>query len=305
MQIYNSNNSTFAYLAPNERDELWGMTVDTTGKYIIEPGCDSYPPSVGHPSNYYFDVGKGRIMNNFLILYITSGKGRFRCHKDDEPVEIKAGSVIFIPPYKWHSYCPDKEAGWKEYWIGFSGPAIEQKLANGILYDECVVHNIGLQEHIIDKFEEAINLATSELIDYQFVLASIAESILAYILHYSRNDLQNSMTIEKINTAKGIIRENIDNMITPEMISDMLNVSYSWFRKMFKQYTGVSPAQYITQIKLQKAKMLLLNTNKTIKEIAFELHYEDTAYFSTTFKKHVGQPPREYKEQYRRTIAEQ
>lgn len=95
-----------------------------------------------------------------------------------------------------------------------------------------------------------------------------------------------------------MIRSYIDEPITPEKISLMLNVSYSWFRKMFKKYTGLSPAQYISQIKLQKAKVLLLNTKKSVKEIAFELHYEDTAYFSTIFKKHVGLSPTEYKQQY-------
>lgn len=215
-----------------------------------------------------------------------------------KPTEVTRGTVILIPPYMWHTYYPDKETGWNEYWIGFNGETIEKKLEKGILSKSCSIYNIGLQEHIIGKFEEAIDLASTEFGYYQPVMATIAENILTYSIYYHINISRNNATSDKINQAKSMMRSYIDKSITPENISTMLNVSYSWFRKMFKKYTGVSPAQYMAQIKLQKAKVLLLNTQKSVKEIAFELHYEDTAYFSTIFKKHVGLSPTEYKMQY-------
>ena len=128
------------------------------------------------------------------------------------------------------------------------------------------------------------------------MLASIANSILAYVIYYDCNDSSsNDAVAEKIDQARSIMRENMLTDITPEQVADKINMSYSWFRKTFKEYTNVSPAHYITQLKLQKAKLMLLNSPLSIKEIAFYLKYEDAAYFSAIFRKYVGCPPSEYR----------
>jgi AraC-like DNA-binding protein len=72
-------------------------------------------------------------------------------------------------------------------------------------------------------------------------------------------------------------------------------MSYTWFRRMFRQYTGLAPAQYIAQLKIQKAKELLSITTKTVKEIALELGYESIDYFSTQFRKQTGQTPTQFR----------
>ena len=64
---------------------------------------------------------------------------------------------------------------------------------------------------------------------------------------------------------------------------------------MFKNYTGLAPAQYISQLKIQKAKELLSVTNKTVKEIAFDLGFESVDYFSTQFRKQTNQTPTQFR----------
>jgi len=60
---------------------------------------------------------------------------------------------------------------------------------------------------------------------------------------------------------------------------------------MFKRYTGLSPAQYFLQLKLNKAKDLLLNTSMSIKEISVITGFESQYYFSRFFKKRIGMSP--------------
>ncbi len=82
-------------------------------------------------------------------------------------------------------------------------------------------------------------------------------------------------------------------------------MSYSWFRKMFKQYTGLSPAQYQLWVKLQKAKALLIGSSKNIKEIAFLLEFESSNYFTVFFKQKTGMTPVEFRKAgHGRSIAE-
>ena len=74
-----------------------------------------------------------------------------------------------------------------------------------------------------------------------------------------------------------------------------LNISYSWFRKTFKKYTGYSPAKYFQELKLRKAKQILINTSYPVKEICFMIGYTSTEHFSNLFKKNTGLTPLEYR----------
>ena len=74
-------------------------------------------------------------------------------------------------------------------------------------------------------------------------------------------------------------------------------MSYSRFRKIFKEYTGFAPSQYIQEVRITLAKEMLTNTAMSIKEIAFELGYDNSDYFFTVFRKMVGITPLCYRKQ--------
>ncbi|MDL2209119.1 AraC family ligand binding domain-containing protein, partial [Parabacteroides sp. OttesenSCG-928-O15] len=104
------------YLIVNEADSLWGLIVNSVGYQRIEPG-EAYPPR-NHPTRYLFNVDKGRVLNEYQLLYITRGKGVFTS-SERKKTEVKEGNMFLLFPGEWHSYKPDKETGWDEYWIGF------------------------------------------------------------------------------------------------------------------------------------------------------------------------------------------
>jgi AraC-like DNA-binding protein len=74
-----------------------------------------------------------------------------------------------------------------------------------------------------------------------------------------------------------------------------MHMSYSKFRKIFKEYTGFAPSQYIQEVKITLAKEMLTNTTMSIKEIAFELGYDNSDYFFTVFRKMTGITPLSYR----------
>ena len=288
--------TSFKYLVCSGPDRLWGITVDTVGEYSVEPGYTVYPPpSAGHPDDYYFNVDRGRILDNYQLIYITQGRGWYKDTPGGEALEIRAGTMLIIPPYTWHSYCPDHRTGWHEYWIGFRGEHVDDRYNNGFFSRGRIIHPIGLREHIIDQYREALDIALREKTGSQQVLASIANIILSYVIYYDLNDTGRDIVAEKMDRARSIMRENMLAGITPEEVAGRINMSYSWFRKTFKEYTNVSPAHYIMQLRLRKAKLMLLNSSLSVKEIAYELRYEDSAYFSAIFKKYVGCSPSEYR----------
>ena len=75
-----------------------------------------------------------------------------------------------------------------------------------------------------------------------------------------------------------------------------LNISYSWFRRVFKEYTGYAPAKYFQELKLRKAKQMLVGTSQSVKEISFFLGFPVyRIFFSLFFKKRTGLTPLEYR----------
>ena len=80
-----------------------------------------------------------------------------------------------------------------------------------------------------------------------------------------------------------------------EEITEICGVSSACFRRLFREYSGKSPSQYRIEIRLEKAKNMLLNSDITIENIADSLGFESSAYFCRQFKKKEGMTPKEYK----------
>jgi len=92
-----------------------------------------------------------------------------------------------------------------------------------------------------------------------------------------------------------LMRQNTEQELDLEELAQQYNVGYSYFRKMFKKYTGVSPGQYHLQLRIIRAKELLVSTDKSIKEISLDLGFQTIHYFSLIFKKKVGVNPSEFR----------
>lgn len=84
-------------------------------------------------------------------------------------------------------------------------------------------------------------------------------------------------------------------------IAKQLMVSYSKFRKDFKQVTGMSPNQYHLELRLGKASELLRASNLPVIEVADQTGFETLFYFSRIFKKKFNVSPREYRQLHRTT----
>ena len=106
---------------------------------------------------------------------------------------------------------------------------------------------------------------------------------------------KDSKHVDIINRARLRIRESLEDTLTIQDLAQELGVSYSSFRKLFKEYTGFAPALYQQTLKLQRAKELLSTTNESIKEIAYRLNFESPDYFSAKFKNQTGMKPSDFR----------
>ena len=290
----NGLNSNINYPVTSEEDELWGLTVTTVGYQKIAEN-ESYPPR-DHPLGYYFNVDKGRILNEYQLLYITDGNGVFTYGNSKQSCFITEGKMFFLMPGVWHTYKPLENSGWNEYWIGFKGKIIQNIVDEGFFINRAPVFNIGLNERIIDLYLKAIEIANEERAGFQQALSGIVMHILGLMYYRDKTrDFEDVDLINKIDKAKVIMRESVYKNLTAEDISKQLNISYSGFRRAFKEYTGSSPTRYMLELKLNEAKLLLSTTNQPVKEISYVLNFENPDYFPIFFKKRTGLTPVEYR----------
>lgn len=280
------------YLVANARDLQWGLTVSTVGYEEIAPG-DPYPTR-GHADGYYFNLDEGRELNEYQLLYNPEGEGVFKSAHQKE-VRLKEGDLFLLFPGEWHSYHPLKETGWKSYWIGFKGKNIDDRVAAGFLSPEKPIYHVGYSADIIQLYKSAYNTAIEEKAYSQQLLAGLVNHLVGMMYSLERNiELSKDHAhVDMINKARLRIREALESSLTIQQIAEELGVSYSNFRKQFKLYTGLSPAIYQQDLKLQRAKELLTTTDLSIKEIAYRLNFDSPDYFSAKFKIKTGRKPSE------------
>ena len=286
----------FKYLQPSARDLAWGVAVTTVGGQYIESKAP-YPAS-GHPDNHLFGSDGHRTLNEYQIVYIARGRGVFESASCSRTT-VEAGTLLLLFPGEWHSYRPDSETGWEEYWVGFNGRGMDELIRSGFFtFKQCIFHTSdykGISQIFYDIYNHLEQGATGAA---QYA-AGLVQMLLGKIIYENQSKaLGESLTARTINQAKRMITSESYAKKSIEEIADVLGIGYSYFRREFRRICGVSPGEYRQQHRLQRAKELLLSSSYSIAQIAEELYFDSTGQFSTFFRKREGIPPLEYRKTY-------
>lgn len=145
-----------------------------------------------------------------------------------------------------------------------------------------------LFEHILSEYvsrrrdsDAIINMLLSTLVLYTCRLLGEVQNVSMDAL------LKNVLDYIEMNYYLNL---NINNL------SEMMNVSKSYFHKLFRDATGGSPLQYINSVRIERAKDMLIKTDTSVLDISFAVGFEDARYFSRLFKKHTGMTPNKYRQ---------
>lgn len=283
----------YKYLQISPRDKSWGLAVTTAGFQHVRPG-DSYPLSL-HPSGYTFQENGRRVLNEYQLYYITHGSGYFESASCSR-TRIEPGMMFMLFPGEWHSFAPDPETGWNDHWVGFNGSFMDDKIKAGFFTFKNCVFKVGVDEKITNTYLEILDILSEEKKAFQQIAASLVISLIGRI-HYKDLNHNNGETYitRIINQSKAIMKEDFASNTPLDQIAQSLDISYSLFRREFKNRCGISPGQYRLELRLAKAKEMLHTTNMSIADISSRLHFECIGQFSTFFKKKTGLSPLEYR----------
>lgn len=148
-----------------------------------------------------------------------------------------------------------------------------------------------------NNFNEILKKIRDELLykekNSEFLVDLYVQELVYYLI---QNETIKQLLLDNSNPANKAIQymnSNYMKQISIKEIAYNLSMSESSLCQYFKKMTGVTPNQYYTKIKLEKAKEMLKNTSVT--ETAFNLGYLNISYFITLFKKMYGLTPKQYK----------
>jgi two-component system response regulator YesN len=116
-------------------------------------------------------------------------------------------------------------------------------------------------------------------------------------LVYSSHDAKK---VTQIRPAINYIDANYDKQVTLADIARVSYLSVSRLSHVFKEEMGITIVDYLTSVRIERAKQLLLATNQSCTEICFEVGYNNQSYFTRTFKGFVGMTPRKFRARNRR-----
>ena len=202
----------------------------------------------------------------------------------DKWYHINENDVVIIPPNLVHEgYAVSN--GFSDWFIAADAPE---------LTEICIVHD---KNHAIKELmAQLILITTLKEPGYERISSLIGETICAYIRHYNSAVPSNPA----VHALKNEMYMHIDDC-TFELSSAIEKTGYCpvHLRRLFKKETGISPHAYLTNLRLQRAKELLIHENYSgIADVAAYCGFADSYYFSSCFHKHVGVPPLQYRKNH-------
>ena len=126
---------------------------------------------------------------------------------------------------------------------------------------------------------------------YQFFGAIISQGYFLDAPTHSSRDLKRIMQLKQ---ALEYIESSYTTPVTLQDISDSVQMSPKYFCRFFQEMTHRTPIEYLNNYRIERACYLLLTTNQTITEIAYNTGFNDLSYFIKTFKKYKGTTPKQY-----------
>ena len=241
------------------------------------------------------------------LEFIHVYEGKSKLHIDKTEVNLTAGSAIFINSGHLHSAAGNSKIKSLVFHHSLIGSE------NSIFYQEVIfplLDNDKLSYLVLSDKEEwernvtknmmlAYDVIYNESYDYEnearFHITRALRLLNENIKVNQKINSHDEIIYKRIKKVLRYIDDNLSEELNNDKLSELIAVSESVLLKSFKQTIGLSPMQYVLKQRIDKARYLIITTDKKISDIANECGFNDMSYFSKTFKRYFKVSPTEYK----------
>ena len=236
---------------------------------------------------------RGRV--DWQLLFVASGKTHFYIGGKDQIVT--AGHMVLFQPKEEQHYEYFGEDKPEVYWVHFTGSAVKEILRS---------YDIPLDEHIFfagtpaaytQLFKNMIEEFQTCKVGYKEMLEMNLRQLFLMIqrTRLEKPPLVTTAVQQEMDFARQYFHKHYNEPINIEEYAQSRHTSISLFMRNFKKVYGVSPKQYLLNIRMNNAQNLLETTDYTVAEIAAIVGYDNSLYFSRIYHKQKGQAPSDYR----------
>jgi len=248
------------------------------------------------PGYFFGPVARDR----FIIHFILSGKGTFRCGKN--LYTLAAGDAFLICPDHVTYYEADMEDPWHYIWVGFNGVKVPKFIHNaGLSYDN-PIFNYGEDNFFKDTIEKMASFTKLSLetdlsrLAYLYLLLS---NLIKIAPKTNTVSIYDSSIQRYVKSALDYIEVNFCYTISVNSLAKYIGINRKYLCTIFKNILGQTPIEYIIKTRMDKACHFLTNHNLSIAEVSTSVGYSDQFIFSKQFKKIIGQTPSYYRSNHK------
>lgn len=243
--------------------------------------------------------------NFYRIVWVIEDS--VKLNVDSEEVEIQKNNLLFFTPHNIVEILSDTHRlislSFNQEFYCISNHDHEVSCYGQLFYGTSAIVIAKLNEKDIISFKRLMEVFYEEFEYKDHIQGQMLQILLKRLLIKSSRKIREvdgniSMPQGKVDIVRKfnvLVEQNFKEKHKVKDYADMLFKSPKTLSNLFKEYNNKSPLQVINNRIILEAKRQLLNTNKTIDELAFELGYNDVAHFSKFFKNHVGDSPSSFR----------
>lgn len=261
------------------------------------PGCSCTIDDLTLPWVGYIPGKTNWVRRSFVsytINLIVRGSGTFRMdRRETQPVE--AGGVLAAWPGPTFDYGPRHGSSWDECFLMAAGPGVQRWIDRGWFPQDGRVRHLPQTRTAVAAFRTLIRLMRRAKPGDMEQAILRAEQLLVHI-HYATTAKHIASAAEaELEPVLDYCRQHCARRIDFRALATSNAMSYSKLRQMLRRLTGLSPHRYLAHLRCEKAKILLRESDLTVKQIGHVIGIPHPVVFTRTFSRVVGVCPSEYR----------
>jgi AraC-like DNA-binding protein len=268
----------YHYFEVGEREIVTGLYLTSIGWGVVRAG-ESYP-APGHPEDYDFSWSKGRFLTDTALVFISTGSGEFET-REGKSVWLP-GQAVLLPPGLWHRYRPLRESGWTQYWVTFSGESIArfwQQWEGALAIHPMPVRAPSTFAREFQRFIGTVMRAVHGRLDYPksqpvtWLAASL--DLLGRFVDEHLESAPPHLSDDGVDQALRYIRNYSHRPLNVQQVAAAVGMTRRTLERRFAEVVGRSPRQELEWLRVQRARKLLEETRRPIKEIAYQCGFRE------------------------------